>query len=54
MKKLIIGALAPILALAGIFTLAGAYESLGFGKTILLAFILALVECVLLKYATTD
>ncbi len=54
MKKLIIGTLALILALAGVFTLAGAYESLGFGKTILLALTLALVEYAMLKYATTD
>lgn len=50
MKKLIVGALAFILAFAGMFVLAGAYESLGFGKTILVALILALVEYAMLKY----
>lgn len=54
MKKLIIGALAPILALVGVIALASSYETLGFGKTLILAVALALVEWAMLKYATRD
>ena len=50
MKNCIISAIALVLAFVGMIALASAYETLGFGKTILIACVIGLVEYLILAH----